>query len=451
MGSRDDSARRVARGVVRFVVGPWPLFPVVVSTITFFFLLLQNLQVSVMGRYDSCRYFCIELPERFTPAIAGQYGDAGLEPFDPVLVLGNALITSLAIGLVLWLFSRALRTDSEGSPSRGAYLLALGVASVVGGVCRILVLSPVLVASPSLVAAGILPNAVRTFIAITIVQSIAGLLTRRYAEQTALATAALDTVVKQQRLVVEADERARRNVAEFLHDRVQADLLVVAMELRAIAADADPEVAERVRRTIPELERIRSTEVRSASRRLSPALDSVGLDTALQELADSWDPAMRVRVSFDSAARERTLHGSDSRDLLVAIYRVTEQAILNAAAHGSASRVDVSLTMPAPVTLMLSVSDDGRGLPPPPISRGAGTAIMDAWCAVAQGSWRWVSTSRGVRLEAAFAVQAPDHPGRPESGGRSSGPRSGRPSEPKTHVSPPPTGVRPLATPVGED
>ena len=169
------------------------------------------------------------------------------------------------------------------------------------------------------------------------------------------------------------------------------------------------------------------------------------------ESLGSWDPAMRVRVSFDSAARERTLHGSDSRDLLVAIYRVTEQAILNAAAHGSASRVDVSLTMPAPVTLMLSVSDDGRGLPPPPISRGAGTAIMDAWCAVAQGSWRWVSTSRGVRLEAAFAVQAPDHPGRPESGGRSSGPRSGRPSEPKTHVSPPPTGVRPLATPVGED
>jgi len=99
--SGEGTARRVAGDVVRFVLGPWPLFPVVVATITFFFLLFQNLQVSVMGRYNSCRYVCVELPERFTPAIAGAYGDAGLEPFDPVLVVGNSLITSLAIGLVL--------------------------------------------------------------------------------------------------------------------------------------------------------------------------------------------------------------------------------------------------------------------------------------------------------------------------------------------------------------
>ncbi len=29
---------------------------------------------------------------------------------------------------------------------------------------------------------------------------------------------------------------------------------------------------------------------------------------------------------------------------------------------------------------------------------------MDAWCSVAQGSWRWVTTTRGVRLEATFAT-----------------------------------------------
>ena len=404
MGAGEDGTRRALRGVVRFVLGPWPLFPVVVATITFFFLLLQNLQVSLMGRYDSCRYVCIELPQRFTPAIAGEYGDAGLDPFDPVLVLGNSLVTSLAIGVVLWLFSRFLRTDAEGCPRRGAYLLALGVAAVVGGLCRILVLSPVLVAPPSLVAAGIVPNTVRTFIAITIVQSIAGLLTRRYARQTAVATVALETVVQQQRLVVEADERARRGVAEFLHDRVQADLLVVAMELRGVSTETDPALSERLDHAIGELERIRSSEVRSAGRRLSPAFGSVGLDTALQELADSWDPALRVRVSMDPASRDLLLHAAAPRDLLVAVYRVAEQAILNAAAHGRASRVDVALTMSSPRTLLLAVSDDGRGLPSGPLTRGAGTAIMDAWCAVAHGSWRWVPSARGVRLEATFTV-----------------------------------------------
>ena len=400
----EDGARRAISGVVRFVLGPWPFFPWVMFTIGFIFWFLQNIQVSLLGQYDSCRFVCVELPSQLAPAISGQYGETGLRPIDPILVFGNALVTSLAIALILWGFGRILPKDAEGCPARGPYLLAILVAAVVGGLLRIFVLSPVLDASPAILIEGIVPNTARMLLSITLVQSISGMLTLRYARQTAVATAALDTVVKQQRLVVEADERARRGVAEFLHDRVQADLLVVAMELRAVAADARPSVSERLERSIAEIERIRSTEVRSASRRLSPALGSVGLDTALQELADSWDPALRVRVSFDSTARALLVQGSAPRDLLVAVYRVTEQAILNAAAHGHASRVDVSLAMPAAPVLLLAVTDDGRGLPQGAVLRGAGSAIMDAWCSVARGSWSWVPTSRGVRLEATFAT-----------------------------------------------
>ena len=404
MGEGEASARRAVSGVVRFVLGPWPFFPWVMFAIGFAFWLFQNMQVSLFGQYDSCRFICVELPPQLTPAIAGQYGDAGLRPIDPILVFGNALITSLAIALILWGFGRVLPKDAEGCPSRGSYLLVLLAASVVGGLLRIFVLSPVLNSSPEILVEGIVPNAARMFVSITVVQSISGMLTLRYARQTAVATAALDTVVKQQRLVVEADERARRAVAEFLHDRVQADLLVVAMELRAVSLDADAALSERLDHAIGEIERIRSSEVRSAGRRLSPALGSVGLDTALQDLADSWDSALRVRVSLDPASRDLLLQGNAPRDLLVAVYRVAEQAILNAAAHGRASRVDVALTMPEPGTLLLTVSDDGRGLPSAPIVRGAGSAIVDAWCAVAHASWRWVPTGRGVRLEAIFAV-----------------------------------------------
>lgn len=405
MGEGEDGARRAISSVVRFVLGPWPFFPWVMFTIGFIFWFLQNMQVSLLGQYDSCRFVCLEVPTQFAPAISGQYGDEGLRPFDPVLVFGNALITSFAIALILWGFGRVLPKDGEGCPSRGPYLLALLVASIIGGLLRIFVLSPVLDSTPEILVEGIIPNTARMFLSITVVQSISGMLTLRYARQTAVATAALETVVQQQRLVVEADERARRGVAEFLHDRVQADLLVVAMELRAVTLEADPALSERLDHAIGELERIRSSEVRSAGRRLSPAFGSVGLDTALQDLADSWDPALRVHVSVDSASRELLLRGAAPRDLLVAVYRVTEQAILNAAAHGHASRVDISLTMPRSRTLLLAVSDDGRGLPSGPLTRGAGSAIMDAWCTVAHGSWRWVPSARGVRLEATFTLE----------------------------------------------
>ena len=395
---------RFGRGVVRITLGPWPFFPWVVFTITFVFLFLQNMQVSIMGRYESCRFVCIDVPKQFAPAILSQYGDEGLDPFDPVLVVGNALLTTLVIVAILWGFGRVLRKDPEGCPSRGGYLLAMITASVAGGVTRIYILSPVLFSSTDVIPSGLVPNTLRTFLSITILQSISGMLTMRYARQAAVANAALATVVQQQRLVVEADERARRNVAEFLHDRVQADLLVVAMELRAASFEADPQLAERLDSAITSLERIRSSEVRSASRRLSPAFGSVGLDTALQDLADSWNSVIRVQISVDAAARALLITGEPSRDLLTAVYRLTEQALLNAASHGHASRVDVALSMASPHSLLLTVSDDGRGMGGGAIVKGAGSAIIDAWCAVARGSWAWVPAPRGVRLEAIFAV-----------------------------------------------
>jgi signal transduction histidine kinase len=358
----------------------------------------------LLGTLSRCRYSCVTLPEQFTPSIIGEYGEGVVNPIDIVAVVGNALAAAAASAIALALASRYLRKDEFGSPARGPYLVAMLIASLAGGLARVYVLSPIFLSTPSLSAVGIVPTTIRAFIAITFAQSLAGALTVRYARQTAVATAALETVKSQQQLVVEADERARRGVAEFLHDRVQADLLVVAFELRSSVEGADPSTQKRLEKAIAEIERIRSSEVRSASRRLSPAFGSVGLDTALQELADSWGSVLRVRLTFDQGSRALLMGGGVSRDLLTAIYRVVEQALLNAASHGHASRVDVELSIAADGSLTIAVVDDGRGLPRGEIVRGSGTAIMDAWCAVARGSWRWVPTPRGVRLEAAFSA-----------------------------------------------
>lgn len=393
---------RFGRGVLRAVLGPWPFFPWVVFGAVFLLILLQNVQVSLLGTLSRCRYSCVDLPEQFTPAIIGEYGESAVSPVDIVAVVGNAAAAAGISAIVLAIANRYLRKDEFGSPTRAPYLAAMLIAAFAGGLTRVYVLSPIFLSTPELSAAGIVPTTIRAFIAITFVQSLAGSLTLRYARQAALATTALETVKAQQLLVVEADERARRGVAEFLHDRVQADLLVVAFELRSGVEGADPATRERLEKAISEIERIRSTEVRSASRRLSPAFGSVGLDTALQDLADSWMPVLRVDVGFDAASRALLMGGTPPRDLLIAIYRVVEQALLNAASHGHAARVDVSLSKSSGGSLVVRVSDDGRGLPRGEIVRGSGTAIMDAWCAVAHGSWSWVPAERGVRLEAVF-------------------------------------------------
>lgn len=401
----DSGWGRFGRGVVRAVLGPWPFFPWVVFGAVFLLVLLQNVQVSLLGTLSRCRYSCVDLPEQFTPSIIGEYGTDAVNPIDLVAVVGNAVAAAAASAIVLAVASRYLRKDQLGSPARAPYIGAMLIAALAGGLARVYILSPIFLSTPALSAVGIVPTTIRAFIAITFAQSLAGALTVRYARQAAVATAALETVKVQQQLVVEADERARRGVAEFLHDRVQADLLVVAFELRGSVEGADPPTRERLEKAISEIERIRSTEVRSASRRLSPAFGSVGLDTALADLAESWEPVMSVRVTFDEKARSLLMGGGASRDLLTAIYRVVEQALLNAASHGHASRVDVALAMSASGSLALTISDDGRGLPRAEVVRGSGTAIMDAWCAVAGGEWSWqVSSAGGVQVVVTFGA-----------------------------------------------
>ena len=401
-----SGVKSTARAIVRFVVGPWPMFPWIVFGALFLLIVLQNMQVSLLGATSQCRYSCVTMPRAVIPLIGRPESGVVVNDVDLVIILGNALATAVVVAVALGVGSRLVRKDASGVPSRPAYLGVLALAAVLGGVARVLVLSPAFLATPSLSPAGVLPTSLRTFVSITVVQSLCGMLIARYQGQVAAATEAMELVRAQQRLVVEADERAKRQVAELLHDRVQADLLVVAMEVRAAIEDCDAQDGrERLERVVTDLERIRTNEVRSASRRLSPAVGTVGLDTALDELAESWASAVRVRITFDSASRALLMGPSSPRALVTAVYRVTEQALLNAVSHGSAARVEVSLAMPSASELDLMVSDDGKGLPPIGITRGSGAAIVDAWCETAHGSWELVpGQTIGAVLRARFAL-----------------------------------------------
>lgn len=104
---------------------------------------------------------------------------------------------------------------------------------------------------------------------------------------------------------------------------------------------------------------------------------TVGALTELLEgLAEGWRTsargAVQVRLDVD-AARERTL----PRDLALALYRITQEALTNVARHAQAKAVDVRIVWPhdAPA-LDWSVSDDGSGLADPDaaLRRGNGLA-----------------------------------------------------------------------------
>ncbi len=72
-------------------------------------------------------------------------------------------------------------------------------------------------------------------------------------------------------------------------------------------------------------------------------------------------------------------------------YRIIEQALLNAAAHGQARQVQVSVSSQSRDGvdgIRLYVSDDGVGFEPGDVVDGGGFAISEVWARLLGGDWQ---------------------------------------------------------------
>lgn len=216
-----------------------------------------------------------------------------------------------------------------------------------------------------------------------------GVIGSRVSASAARAEDALAQLGEQERRFVASEERARRIAAEFLHDRVQADLLVIAMELRRVAADAPDDLARRLASITESVESVRHDDVRDTSRALSPMVQATGLASALTALSQRWDPAMRITVSIEEGIPARSLDDSDP-DPALGIYRIVEQAVLNAAAHGHARQVQVSISRQernGVTGARILVTDDGDGFDPSEVVKGGGFATSQVWARLLDGEW----------------------------------------------------------------
>lgn len=378
------------------IIGPWPLLPGATFATMTVFLWMQNLYIALfVPEYANCSLSCVRLPTGLFPGVLE--GVNALEDRKPVDLIGlmlNGLIAASAGALVLLLGKRMLSLRFFDRPRATSYIFFISLAAVSLTLTRLSIFAP----QPEFPEPrAVITNCVRVIVVLLIVHSLLGRFAKRYENARLAAETALQEVRRQQALVIEADEKSRREVATFLHDRVQAGLLVIAMRLRAAAnnfgSDNEPlEIA------IKELEQLRSDDVRGASRRLSPDFASVGLDAALADLAASWKEAMSISIYFDGEAHAR-LHEEPDNRYVTAIYRIVEQALLNAAAHGKANVVEISVTCNS--HLQVTVSDNGVGLPDS-YEPGAGSAIIDAWVSSLKGSWSLEANEQRTVLQASW-------------------------------------------------
>ena len=157
-------------------------------------------------------------------------------------------------------------------------------------------------------------------------------------------------------LLVQEGERQR--IARELHDEVGQTLTGVMLQVEGLAATIPDQSREQLDE-LRETARHGTEEVRRIVRRLRPeALEDLGLQSALAALATAIGEQARLRIERRLEAR---LPLSQEQELVV--YRIAQEALTNVARHAEAAQVYLDLER-AREHVVLTVRDDGRGLPP---------------------------------------------------------------------------------------
>jgi signal transduction histidine kinase len=171
-------------------------------------------------------------------------------------------------------------------------------------------------------------------------------------------------------LTVEEDER--RRIAGELHDGVGQVLTALTLTLDAAEVEPDPKI---VRRHVASARDLASTALagtRDLSHRMQPArLEERGLVGAVRDLASQSGFPVVVRV--EDGADDPHLLGATAT---VEVYRIIQEALVNAARHSGAPRASVSIDRHEG-RMTVVVTDTGRGFDPAEVEEsGIGLAGM---------------------------------------------------------------------------
>ncbi len=163
-------------------------------------------------------------------------------------------------------------------------------------------------------------------------------------------------------------EAERKQIAHELHDEYGPILFGIRAEATSILgqcrrAEGRLDAVDQRARAIGDLvDRIQRINARILARLRPLALEELGLAEALRELVAAWQdrcPAIRFSVTAD----DLTLA---DETMQLALYRVVQECLTNAARHAGARCVEVRVTRRggAAPEVRVVVRDDGRGIPP---------------------------------------------------------------------------------------
>ena len=177
--------------------------------------------------------------------------------------------------------------------------------------------------------------------------------------------------------LIESDEEIRSHASQLLHDRIQAKLMLAGAKLTRIAEVLPEEGKLGVLPVIKELEGIRAIDVREVSQLLSPNLAGEGLGGSCENLCKEFEASVDFAIDISRAVEDL------DEELILGVYRIIEQGVINSIKHGPATEISIEVSISSADKLIVEVRDNGPG---GDIKKsGKGTVIIDAWVSILAG------------------------------------------------------------------
>ncbi|MCE9603397.1 MAG: sensor histidine kinase [Planctomycetia bacterium] len=155
-----------------------------------------------------------------------------------------------------------------------------------------------------------------------------------------------------------AQETERRRMAHDLHDGLGQTLTTLTVGLRTLEEAPSLETVKMYARELRRIGGEAHEEIRRLARGLRPAvLDDLGLAAALERYVADFRTAHGVDASFTCNC---PLESRLPAEVETTLYRIAQEATMNALRHGRAGRIEVALECGAK-SAELRVGDDGRG------------------------------------------------------------------------------------------
>lgn len=162
------------------------------------------------------------------------------------------------------------------------------------------------------------------------------------------------------RRMVAAQDSERRRIAREVHDELGQTLTALSLQIER--SEIDSGTQEALGRTVDRA----LDDVRGIARRLRPeALDDLGLVNALIALVTRVSEESGLPIQRRIDAPLPTL----PPDAELTLYRVAQESLTNVIRHAQATRATLTLRV-VNGTIVLTVSDDGRGFSDQPPTNG---------------------------------------------------------------------------------